>query len=229
MCETSPTWTTRSTRRAFERGVPIRALTEETTRRSTTTSAPSGVLMPEDVNEPGLPPRFIEPRATDHIERDADDHRAADRARRRLCGRGARALQRRGDGAPPGVPRYGAFSKRSLDELLAGARVDVAPYKRDPMDFVLWKPSGPAGPGLAVARRHRDARPPGLAYRVLGHGVAPSRRRLRDAAHLRRPRGAGDLRHPRRRHRSRLPAPRERDRPDLLRIRHPAHGECLDA
>ena len=40
-----------------------------------------------------------------------------------------------------GAPRYGALARRSLDEMLAGARVDVAPYKRDPMDFVLWKPS----------------------------------------------------------------------------------------
>ncbi|MCX7325140.1 MAG: cysteine--tRNA ligase [Hyphomicrobiales bacterium] len=42
-----------------------------------------------------------------------------------------------------GVPKYGALSKRNLDDMLAGARVDVAPYKRDPMDFVLWKPSNP--------------------------------------------------------------------------------------
>ena len=33
---------------------------------------------------------------------------------------------------------YGKLANRSLDEMLAGARVDVAPYKRDPMDFVLW-------------------------------------------------------------------------------------------
>ncbi|MGL4441073.1 MAG: cysteine--tRNA ligase, partial [Bosea sp. (in: a-proteobacteria)] len=42
-----------------------------------------------------------------------------------------------------GMPKYGALSKRNLDDMLAGARVDVAPYKRDPMDFVLWKPSNP--------------------------------------------------------------------------------------
>jgi cysteinyl-tRNA synthetase len=47
----------------------------------------------------------------------------------------------------PGVPRYGALAHRSLDEMLAGARVDVAPYKRDPRDFVLWKPSKPNEPG----------------------------------------------------------------------------------
>ncbi|HET9148067.1 MAG TPA: cysteine--tRNA ligase, partial [Acetobacteraceae bacterium] len=42
---------------------------------------------------------------------------------------------------------YGKFSGRSPDELLAGARVDVAAYKRDPGDFVLWKPSSPDLPG----------------------------------------------------------------------------------
>jgi cysteinyl-tRNA synthetase len=41
---------------------------------------------------------------------------------------------------------YGKLSKRSLDEMIAGARVDVAPYKRDAMDFVLWKPSKPGEP-----------------------------------------------------------------------------------
>jgi cysteinyl-tRNA synthetase len=42
---------------------------------------------------------------------------------------------------------YGSFARRSLDEMRAGARVEVAPYKRDPMDFVLWKPSAPTEPG----------------------------------------------------------------------------------
>ena len=44
-------------------------------------------------------------------------------------------------------PAYGRFANRSLDEMQAGARVEVAPYKRDPMDFVLWKPSSSAEPG----------------------------------------------------------------------------------
>ena len=44
-------------------------------------------------------------------------------------------------------PRYGALSRRPFDEMLAGARVDVASYKRDEMDFVLWKPSKPGEPG----------------------------------------------------------------------------------
>jgi len=41
---------------------------------------------------------------------------------------------------------YGKLSGRSLDEMLAGARVEVAPFKHDPMDFVLWKPSKPGEP-----------------------------------------------------------------------------------
>jgi cysteinyl-tRNA synthetase len=44
------------------------------------------------------------------------------------------------------LPRYGALANRTLDEMIAGARVDVAPYKRDATDFVLWKPSRPGEP-----------------------------------------------------------------------------------
>ena len=43
---------------------------------------------------------------------------------------------------------YGELSGRSIDDMIAGARVEVAPYKRNPMDFVLWKPSSDAQPGL---------------------------------------------------------------------------------
>ena len=41
----------------------------------------------------------------------------------------------------PSDPNYGKLSRRSVDEMMAGARVEVAPYKKSPMDFVLWKPS----------------------------------------------------------------------------------------
>jgi len=44
-------------------------------------------------------------------------------------------------------PDYGRLSGRSVDDMIAGARVEVAPYKRDPMDFVLWKPSPDYLPG----------------------------------------------------------------------------------
>jgi cysteinyl-tRNA synthetase len=57
------------------------------------------------------------------------------------------------------MPDYGKLARRSLDEMIAGARVEVAPYKRAPMDFVLWKPSKPGEPawpspcGIAVPGR----------------------------------------------------------------------------
>lgn len=44
-------------------------------------------------------------------------------------------------------PDYGQLSRRRPQDMLAGARVEVAPYKRDPLDFVLWKPSPPELPG----------------------------------------------------------------------------------
>ncbi len=124
----------------------IRVLTAKTEEQFHADIRALGVLMPQDVNEAGRPPRFVEPRATEHI---AEMRMIIER----LIARGAAyvaedhvlfsvsAMQ-----ALQGVPKYGAFSKRSLDELLSGARVDVAPYKRDPMDFVLWKPSGPQDP-----------------------------------------------------------------------------------
>ena len=61
---------------------------------------------------------------------------------------------------------YGALSGRSVDDMIAGARVEVAPYKRNPMDFVLWKPS------VTICRDGTalGAGAAGLAYRMLGHG-----------------------------------------------------------
>ena len=47
----------------------------------------------------------------------------------------------------PSMADYGQLSKRDRDDLIAGARVEVAPYKQDPADFVLWKPSTPEQPG----------------------------------------------------------------------------------
>jgi len=47
----------------------------------------------------------------------------------------------------PSFPAYGSLSNRSRDEMVAGARVEVAPYKKDPADFVLWKPSDDTMPG----------------------------------------------------------------------------------
>ena len=46
----------------------------------------------------------------------------------------------------PSMPDYGELAHRTLDEMVAGARVEVAPYKHDATDFVLWKPSKPGEP-----------------------------------------------------------------------------------
>ncbi len=54
----------------------------------------------------------------------------------------------------PAMPDYGKLSRRSLDEMVAGARVDVASYKQNEMDFVLWKPSGEDAPGWASPWGH---------------------------------------------------------------------------
>jgi len=57
------------------------------------------------------------------------------------------------------MPAYGALSGRSMEDMIAGARVEVAPYKRDPADFVLWKPSSEDQPGWDNPFSDRPGRP----------------------------------------------------------------------
>jgi cysteinyl-tRNA synthetase len=101
----------------------------------------------EDVSALGALPPTHEPRATQYID-------AMRVMIERLIARGVAYVAEdhvlfspNAMDALPWAPRYGALAHRSLDEMLAGARVDVAPYKRDPIDFVLWKPSRPNEPG----------------------------------------------------------------------------------
>jgi cysteinyl-tRNA synthetase len=116
--------------RAAERGISIRTLTEETNE-----------IFQADVKALGCLEPTVQPRATEHIAEmiaivgkliasghayAADGHVLFD---------------------VPSMSDYGRLSRRSLDEMLAGARVDVAPYKRGEMDFVLWKPSKGTEPG----------------------------------------------------------------------------------
>jgi cysteinyl-tRNA synthetase len=94
----------------------------------------------EDVDALGCLRPTVEPRATEHID-------AMKALIERLVAEGhAYVAQEHVLFSVPSMPDYGRLSKRSLDEMIAGARVDVAPYKRDPMDFVLWKPSKPGEP-----------------------------------------------------------------------------------
>jgi cysteinyl-tRNA synthetase len=128
--------------RAAEEGVQIRELTERTAKQFHADIAALGVLPPS-----------VEPRATEHIPE-----------MRRLC----EELVAKGHAYVAqdhvlfdvaSMPDYGRLANRSLEEMEAGARVDVAPYKKGPMDFVLWKPSKPGEPswpspcGIAVEGR----------------------------------------------------------------------------
>ena len=115
--------------RAAERGISIRDLTEETYKN-----------FKEDVAALGCLPPDVEPRATEHIEE-------MKTLIERLVATGhAYVAEEHVLFSVPSMQDYGKLSKRPLDEMIAGARVDVAPYKRDPMDFVLWKPSKPGEP-----------------------------------------------------------------------------------
>ena len=118
--------------RAAERGISIRELTDGTLAQFHEDIRALGVLRPS-----------VEPRATDHIEE-----------MRRLI----EGLVKSGHAYVaeehvlfdvPSMPDYGQLSKRPLGEMEAGARVDVAPYKRSPLDFVLWKPSKAGEPSWA--------------------------------------------------------------------------------
>ena len=116
--------------RAREAGVPISEITEQTLKDYRQDIAALGNFPPDH-----------EPRATETIA-----EIIAIIERLITAGHAYEA-----DGhvlfAVPSFPDYGKFSGRSPDELLAGARVDVAPYKRDAGDFVLWKPSTDDLPG----------------------------------------------------------------------------------
>jgi cysteinyl-tRNA synthetase len=101
----------------------------------------------EDVDALGALRPTVEPRATEHI---AEMRALIDKL---VAGGFAYVAEdhvlfspQAMNAANAVLPRYGALAKRSLDEMIAGARVDVAPYKRDPADFVLWKPSKPGEP-----------------------------------------------------------------------------------
>jgi cysteinyl-tRNA synthetase len=94
----------------------------------------------EDVAALGALPPTVEPRATEHIP----EMRAM--IERLIASGNAYVADEHVLFSVPSMPDYGQLSKRPLDEMIAGARVEVAPYKRDPQDFVLWKPSKPGEP-----------------------------------------------------------------------------------
>src|SRR4249919_2937720 len=110
--------------RAGERGISIRELTEATYRN-----------FKEDVAALGCLPPTVEPRATEHVE----EMKAL--IERLVKSGHAYVAENHVLFDVASMKDYGKLSNRSLDEMIAGARVEVAPFKKDPMDFVLWKPS----------------------------------------------------------------------------------------
>jgi cysteinyl-tRNA synthetase len=116
--------------RARESGEPIAVITARTTADFHADMAALGALPPD-----------IEPRATGHI---AEMIALIERL---IANGHAYAADGHVLFSVPSFAEYGKLSGRTPDELLAGARIDVAPYKRDAGDFVLWKPSDAETPG----------------------------------------------------------------------------------
>lgn len=115
---------------ALAAGVPISTITERYI-----------AAYHEDMQALGVLPPDLEPRVTQHI---ADIVLLITT----LIERG-HAYEAQGHVLfhVPSYPEYGELSRRQPGDMLAGARVEVAPYKRNPLDFVLWKPSTPEQPG----------------------------------------------------------------------------------
>src|SRR5215467_14389719 len=115
--------------RAAERGISIGELTKETYE-----------IFHGDVQALGCLEPTHEPRATAYIE-------PMKELIERLVKSGhAYVAEENIFFHVPSMKDYGGLSRRPLDEMIAGARVEVAPYKKDPQDFVLWKPSKPGEP-----------------------------------------------------------------------------------
>jgi cysteinyl-tRNA synthetase len=115
---------------ARELGVPIATITDK-----------YAAAYREDMAGLGVVPQDLQPEATAHVP-----HIIA--MIERLIGNGhAYAAEGHVLFAVATFKEYGKLSRRDPEEMLAGARVEVAPYKRDPGDFVLWKPSTDDLPG----------------------------------------------------------------------------------
>jgi cysteinyl-tRNA synthetase len=115
---------------AIEQGVPIHVITDK-----------FSAAYASDMAALGADPPDLVPHATHHI---AD---IVSMCERLIASGHAYAAEGHVLFAVDSYADYGKLSRRSTDEMIAGARVEVAPYKRQPGDFVLWKPSTPELPG----------------------------------------------------------------------------------
>jgi cysteinyl-tRNA synthetase len=114
---------------SIDQGVPISVITEKFT-----------AVYHQDMDALGALRPTIEPRATAHI---AEMLALIGRMVQHGCAYAAEGHVLFDVGS---FPDYGRLSGRSLEDMIAGARVEVAPYKKNPADFVLWKPSKPGEP-----------------------------------------------------------------------------------
>ncbi|MEO6171903.1 MAG: cysteine--tRNA ligase [Arenimonas sp.] len=115
---------------AAEQNVPIATITDKFT-----------AIYREDMAKLGITPPDVEPHATDHIPQ------IIAMIEKLIVTNHAYAADGHVLFSVASYADYGKLSRRPMDEMIAGARVDVAPYKRDAGDFVLWKPSTPELPG----------------------------------------------------------------------------------
>ena len=115
---------------ALEQNIPIGEITERFIAIYQAESDGLGVLRPT-----------VEPRVTQHIPEIIAQIQALIDAGNAYEAEGHVLFN------VPSYKEYGALSRRSMDDMIAGARIDVAPYKRDAADFVLWKPSNETQPG----------------------------------------------------------------------------------
>ncbi|HVI26921.1 MAG TPA: cysteine--tRNA ligase [Xanthomonadaceae bacterium] len=115
---------------AREAGVPIGAITER-----------YAAAYREEMAALGVAPQPLQPKATEHIPQ------IIAMIERLIASGHAYEAEGHVLFAVASFPEYGKLSRRDPEEMLAGARVEVAPYKRDPGDFVLWKPSTADLPG----------------------------------------------------------------------------------
>jgi len=133
---------------ALEQGVPISTVTDR-----------FAAAYREDMAGLGIAPPDVEPHATAHIGE------IIAMIQTLIAGGHAYAAEGHVLFNVDAYPAYGALSGRDTEELIAGARVEIAPYKQNPADFVLWNPPHPssrlgqpwgrrpAGAGISSARR----------------------------------------------------------------------------
>jgi cysteinyl-tRNA synthetase len=117
-------------KRALERGITIRALTDEMT-----------AAMHQDIGALGIEPPTLEPRATEYVPQMLSMIATLEEK-----GLAYRSTNGDVNYAVRKFPGYGKLSGKSLDELRAGERVAVLDGKEDPLDFVLWKSAKPGEP-----------------------------------------------------------------------------------